>query len=71
MNAIEVLKAMSESEDLADEVLDFLNEGMHEEWDISLPDGLMEGFGGEELQIAARSAFCRAEFFQRGAGNEG
>ena len=43
------------SEDLADQVLARLDWGMMDEWDIGLADGLREGFGGTELQVAARA----------------
>ena len=46
---------MAKEVGLADLVLQYLNHGMTEEWDCTLPQGLENGFGGVELQLAARS----------------
>lgn len=61
MKAVDVLKAMSESETLADEVIGYLNHGMTDEWDCTLSQGLELGFGGTELRLAARTGLALAE----------
>ena len=60
MTAAEILFAMTNSDTLAEEVTLLLNEGMLDEWDTSLCDGLASGFGGAELRIAARTAYAMA-----------
>lgn len=62
MDSVEILKAMAESETLTDEIIFYLNSGMWDEWDCSLPDGLKHGFSGKELQIVAQSALISAEY---------
>jgi len=62
---IDVLEKFAEDDNLADEVLRYLNAGMWEEWDTSLPEGLKMGFGGDELRIAARSAVSLAKHHQK------
>lgn len=63
MEATEVLKAFAEEPKLADDVLLYLNHGMWDEWDCDLLTGITEvGFGGPELQIAARSGLSLAEY---------
>lgn len=56
MTAIQILTAMATdpTNTLAEEVLNYLNHGMHEEWDCTLAQGL-EMFGNEELRIAAKA----------------
>lgn len=63
VDAIAILKAMSESDGLAEEVLGYLNDGMWDEWDCDLLTGITNhGFGGLELQLAAKSGLSKAEF---------
>lgn len=64
--AVQILKAMSESKTLTEEVLRYLDHGMLDEWDIGLVDGIKEGFGEEELQIAARSGLALAAYHEKG-----
>lgn len=59
---INALKLMESEEGVAEQVLGFLSSGMFSEWDIGLTDGLNEGFGGMELQIAAKTGRQEAEF---------
>jgi len=62
MTAIEILQAFASDGELADEVLAYLNQGMHDEWDCTLPFALENGFGSSELAIAARTAALIAGF---------
>lgn len=70
MTALEILEAFVNDEageyrgQLIEEVISYMNLGMHDEWDIGLLEGIKEGFGGEELQIAARSALSLARFYE-------
>ena len=64
MTSKEVLEAMAESPTLADEVLKYLNYGMGDEWDCTLPQGLEIGFGGDELQIAAKSGLILCKYHE-------
>lgn len=56
MTVADILAAMAADDNTAEKVLALLNMGMWDEWDTSLPDGLIAGFGGAELRIAASSA---------------
>ena len=56
MTVAEILAAMAEDGTTAEQVLALLNQGMWDEWDTSLLDGLADGFGGAELRIAAKTA---------------
>lgn len=62
---IDVLRLFEENEDLTEHVLGFLSSGMFSEWDCSLTQGLEAGFGGQELQIAARAGRMEAEFLKK------
>lgn len=62
LTVIQVLQAMAASDNLAENVLYYLNDGMWDEWDTDLPSGLKQGFGGQELQLAAKSGLCLAEY---------
>lgn len=62
MTAQQVLEAMAKEVGLADLVLQYLNHGMLDEWDCSLEQGLQNGFGGVELQLAARSGWQLCQY---------
>jgi len=62
MTAIEILQAFASDGELADEVLDYLNQGMWDEWDTSLGGALEHGLGPAEFAIAARTAALIAGF---------
>lgn len=53
--AAAALRLVAAEEGGVEELLQALDAGMYDEWDIGLVDGLTEGFGGFELQLAARS----------------
>lgn len=55
MTARDVLEAMSQSDTLADEVVQALDAGMWNEWDCPLVDEIGGQFGGEELRLAAQA----------------
>lgn len=59
---IEILRMFEGDEGLTEQVLGFLSSGMFDEWDCSLSQGLENGFGGMELQLAAKSGRQEAEF---------
>lgn len=67
LNAIGILDALAADGDLADEVMQYLNVGMLDEWDVGLAFGLQIGFGNDELAIAARAAAGRARYDQEEA----
>ncbi len=58
MTAADILAAMAKDDNLADEVLFYLNYGVQAEWDCTLPQALTEGFGGEEYRIAAKTGYA-------------
>jgi hypothetical protein len=70
MTSAEIMTALADPEQgdfrgaLIEEVLFYLDHGMHDEWDIGLFDGIREGFGAEELQIAARSGMSLALYHE-------
>ncbi len=61
MTVTQILEAFARDRTLCDRTLAYLNYGMQDEWDCTLPQGLELGFGGHELQIAAHSAFILAK----------
>ena len=61
MTVTQILEAFARDRTLCDKVLAYLNYGMQDEWDCTLPQGLELGFGGPELQIAANTAFILAK----------
>jgi hypothetical protein len=68
MKAVEILAAFADPDQgefrgaLIEEVIAYMDHGMHDEWDIGFIDGIKEGFAGQELQIAARSAYSLAKW---------
>lgn len=65
MTAGEVLVAMAKDGQLADDVLRYLNHGMLDEWDCTLPQGLELGFGNDELATAAKAGLALAHYHER------
>jgi hypothetical protein len=63
--AAEVLKAMAEDGQLAEDVLIYLEAGMRDEWDCNLHDAGELGFGPPELALAARTGKIMAEYQQK------
>lgn len=62
VTAQDILRAFTADDVLVEDVLGYLNAGMFDEWDASLTQGLEIGFGGPELQIAARAGLAKAEY---------
>lgn len=65
MTAIEILTAMATdpTNTLTEEVLNYLNHGMRDEWDCSLTQGL-EMFGNDEFRIAAKAGLGLAIYHE-------
>jgi len=57
-----ILSAMARDGKVAEEVLNYLDLGMWDEWDAGLDSRTEIGWGPDELAIAARTAMIREEY---------
>lgn len=53
---------MGEDKELVCAVLTRLDQGMWDEWDVGLSEGLRAGFWDDEIRLAARSGWMLQEY---------